>query len=48
MKRRFAAKYDYDGKRSMELREQFKQRGAREGWTFMYYHDTKLPFGKFS
>lgn len=48
MKRRFAAKYDYDGKRSMELREQFKQRGTREGWTFMYYHDTKLPFGKFS
>jgi len=46
MKRRFAAKYDYDGKRSMELREQFKLRGAREGWTFLYYHDTKLPFGK--
>jgi glyoxylase-like metal-dependent hydrolase (beta-lactamase superfamily II) len=46
MKRRFAAKYDYDGKRSMELREQFKLRSAREGWTFLYYHDTKLPFGK--
>ncbi|SFO30637.1 Glyoxylase, beta-lactamase superfamily II [Chitinophaga sp. YR627] len=47
MKRRFAAKYDYDGKRGMELREQFKERGIRDGWTFLYYHDTKVPYGKF-
>jgi glyoxylase-like metal-dependent hydrolase (beta-lactamase superfamily II) len=47
MIRRFAAKYDFDGKRSMELRLQFMQRGKNEGWTFLYYHDTKLPFGKF-
>jgi glyoxylase-like metal-dependent hydrolase (beta-lactamase superfamily II) len=47
MKRRFAAKYDYDGKRGMELRQQFLQRGTKDGWTFLYYHDTKLPFGKF-
>ena len=48
MLRRFAAKYDYDGKRSMELRIQFMERGKREGWTFLYYHDTKTPFNKFS
>ncbi|OMP77628.1 MULTISPECIES: MBL fold metallo-hydrolase [unclassified Chitinophaga] len=47
MIRRFAAKYDYDGKRGLELREQFKQRGAEEDWTFLYYHDTKTPFNKF-
>lgn len=47
MKSRFVAKYDYDGKRSMELRQQFIQRGTKDGWTFLYYHDTKLPYGKF-
>jgi hypothetical protein len=47
MIRRFAAKYDFDGKRSMELRQQYMQRGKSEGWTFLYYHDTKMPFGKF-
>jgi glyoxylase-like metal-dependent hydrolase (beta-lactamase superfamily II) len=47
MLRRFAAKYDYDGKKGMELRELFKQRGQKEGWTFLYYHDTKVPFNKF-
>jgi hypothetical protein len=47
MKSRFIAKYDYDGKRSMELRQQFLERGTSEGWTFLYYHDTKMPFGKF-
>ena len=46
MKRRFIAKYDYDGKRSMELRQEFAVKGRQEGWTFLYYHDTKLPFAK--
>lgn len=47
MKSRFAAKYDYDGKRSMELRQEFLERGKQEGWTFLFYHDTKEPFAKF-
>ncbi|WP_232538705.1 MBL fold metallo-hydrolase [Chitinophaga tropicalis] len=47
MKRRFAAKYDYDGKRGMELRQQFIQRGQKDNWTFLYYHDTKVPYNKF-
>jgi glyoxylase-like metal-dependent hydrolase (beta-lactamase superfamily II) len=47
MKNRFIAKYDYDGKRAMELRQEYLERGTREGWTFLYYHDTKMPFGKF-
>jgi hypothetical protein len=47
MKSRFVAKYDYDGKRSMELRQEFIERGKAEDWTFLFYHDTKLPTTKF-
>lgn len=47
MKRRFAAKYDYDGKKSMELRQEFMEKGSAAGWTFLFYHDTKLPTTKF-
>jgi glyoxylase-like metal-dependent hydrolase (beta-lactamase superfamily II) len=39
MKSRFIAKYDYDGRRCMELRQQ----GKEEGWTFLFYHDIKTP-----
>lgn len=46
MKSRFIAKYDYDGKHSMQLRQQFVERGKQENWTFLYYHDTRLPFAK--
>jgi glyoxylase-like metal-dependent hydrolase (beta-lactamase superfamily II) len=48
MKNRFAAKYDYDGRRSMQLRQEFAERGKAEGWTFLYYHDTKFPYGRLS
>jgi len=44
MKSRFVAKYDYDGKRSMELRQQWWQKGQQEKWTFLFYHDVKTPF----
>ncbi len=43
MKNRFVAKYDYDGKKSMELRQQWWKQGAEEGWTFLFYHDIKTP-----
>jgi glyoxylase-like metal-dependent hydrolase (beta-lactamase superfamily II) len=43
MKSRFVAKYDYDGKRAMELRQEWWGRGQREGWTFLFYHDVKTP-----
>lgn len=36
---RFVAKYDYDGKKCMELRQQWWQQGQAEGWTFLFYHD---------
>jgi len=43
MKNRFVAKYDYDGKKCMELRQQWWQRGQQEKWTFLFYHDIKTP-----
>jgi len=43
MKHRFVAKYDYDGKKSMELRKLWWDRGQKEHWTFLFYHDVKNP-----
>ncbi|MFT4154387.1 MBL fold metallo-hydrolase [Parafilimonas sp.] len=43
MKHRFIAKYDYDGRKAMELRHQWWQEGNEEGWLFLFYHDVKTP-----
>ncbi len=43
MKSRFVAKYDYDGRRAMELRQQWWETGREEGWRIMFYHDVKTP-----
>src|SRR5690606_4014328 len=40
---KYIAKYDYDGKRAMELRKQWAEKGAAEGWTFLFYHDIRNP-----
>lgn len=47
MKHRFAAKYDYDGKKAMELRQQWWHQGEKEKWTFLFYHDVKHPLWDF-
>lgn len=47
MKNRFVAKYDYDGRKSMELRAAWKEQGIKENWTFMFYHDIKFPTHRF-
>lgn len=47
MKSRFIAKYDYDGKKCMELRQQWWQQGQEEHWTFLFYHDIKTPVIEF-
>ncbi|PZR29301.1 MAG: MBL fold metallo-hydrolase [Citrobacter freundii] len=39
MKHRFVAKYDYDGKKAMELRREWWDRG--HDWMFLFYHDIK-------
>ncbi len=43
MKSRFVAKYDYDGKKCMELRQQWWETGKANKWTFLFYHDIKNP-----
>jgi glyoxylase-like metal-dependent hydrolase (beta-lactamase superfamily II) len=47
MKHRFVAKYDFDGKKAMELRKRWWERGQKEKWTFLFYHDVKNPIVKF-
>ena len=46
MKRKFVAKYDHDGKKAQQLREEWWEKGRPEGWTFLFYHDIKTPFFK--
>ncbi len=46
MKHRFVAKYDFDGRKAMELRRQWWQQGKEENWTFLFYHDVKTPMAK--
>ena len=47
MKHRFVAKYDYDGKKAMELRRSWWEQGQKEKWTFLFYHDVKNPIIEF-
>jgi glyoxylase-like metal-dependent hydrolase (beta-lactamase superfamily II) len=47
MKNKFIAKYDYDGKLCMELRQKWWQQGEAEKWTFLFYHDIKTPVFSF-
>jgi glyoxylase-like metal-dependent hydrolase (beta-lactamase superfamily II) len=46
MKSKFVAKYDYDGKKSMQLRQKWWSQGHEENWTFLFYHDIKTPMFK--
>src|SRR5690606_10317002 len=39
MKIKYIAKYDYDGKKAMKLREQYAERGRAGNWQFLFYHD---------
>jgi len=48
MKSRFVAKYDYDGKKAMELRQKWWEEGQAAGWTFLFYHDVKTPMWRAS
>ena len=48
MKHRFVAKYDFDGKKAMELRREWWEKGKEEKWTFLFYHDEKNPINGFN
>jgi len=43
MKIKYVAKYDFDGKKAMNLRQQYAEQGHKEGWKFLFYHDVKIP-----
>jgi hypothetical protein len=47
MRHRFVAKYDFDGKKAMELRGEWWEKGEKEKWTFLFYHDVKNATWKF-
>lgn len=36
--RKFIAKYDYDGRKAMELRDEFGQKAVAERWKCLFYH----------
>ncbi|WEK36425.1 MAG: MBL fold metallo-hydrolase [Candidatus Pseudobacter hemicellulosilyticus] len=48
MRNKFIAKYDYDGKKCMELRQQWWVEGEEKKWTFLFYHDVKHPVWSFA
>lgn len=43
MKSRFVAKYDFDGKKCMELRRAWWEAGQEKGWKYLFYHDISSP-----
>lgn len=43
MKTKFVAKYDYNGKRAMELRQQWWEEAKIEQWEMLFYHDIATP-----
>lgn len=46
--RKFMAKYDFDGRRSMELREEYGKRAAEDSWTCLFYHAKSKAIAKVS
>ncbi len=46
--RKFAAKYDYDGRKAMNLREEYGKKAADENWACLFYHAKSVAVGKVS
>ena len=45
--RKMIAKYDFDGRKSMELREHYGRKAAEESWKCLMYHDIKNAIVEF-
>ena len=43
--RKFIAKYDYDGRKAMHLREEYGKKAAEENYTCLFYHAKSNPIG---
>ncbi|WP_443944589.1 MBL fold metallo-hydrolase [Pedobacter sp. AW1-32] len=41
----FIAKYDFDGRKAMELRKEFGKRAAEENWECLFYHGKSASIG---
>ena len=46
--RKFIAKYDYDGRKAMQLREEYGKIAAQQGWTCLFYHAKSVAVGNVS
>ena len=46
--RKFIAKYDFDGRKAMELREEFGKKAADENWMCLFYHAKSKATGRVS
>lgn len=46
--RKFMAKYDFDGRRAMELREEYGKKAAENNWTCLFYHAKSKAIAKVS
>lgn len=44
--RKFIAKYDFDGRKSMQLRDEYGKKAAAEDWTCLFYHSKSIKAGK--
>jgi glyoxylase-like metal-dependent hydrolase (beta-lactamase superfamily II) len=44
--RKFMAKYDFDPRKSMELRQEYGKRGAEENWDYLFYHAKSKAIAK--
>ncbi len=43
--RKFIAKYDFDGRKAMELRDAYGKKAAEENWKCLFYHGKKKATG---
>ncbi len=46
LQRKFIAKYDLDGKRAMELREEYGNKAAENNWICLFYHAKSKAIGR--
>lgn len=46
MKIRYKTKYDFEPDKALALRREWWEKGAKEGWTFLFYHDIRTPMYK--
>ncbi|MGZ3814632.1 MAG: MBL fold metallo-hydrolase [Mucilaginibacter sp.] len=44
--RKFIAKYDFDGRKAMQLREEHGKKAAEENYTCLFYHAKSTPVGR--